>query len=84
MRHRSSFCRPHPRRRDAPPPHARANPPRAHAGPPVDLSRLLALRDKPPFDTRPELLYEAIAHSLEEEVGRLKLELEGRLAGKDG
>ena len=76
-----------PSRRDATS-HARPSVPLAHgrvrAGPPVDLSRLLALREEPPFDARPELLYEAIAHSLEEEVARLKLELEGRLAGRDG
>lgn len=30
-------------------------------GRPVDLSHLLALRNEPPFDRRPELLYEATA-----------------------
>ena len=48
-------------------------------GPPVDLSRLLALRSKPPFDRRPELLYEVIAHTLEEEVRALREELHRRL-----
>ena len=48
-------------------------------GPPLDLSPLLALRGEPPFDTRPELLYEVIAHTLEAEVRRLKHELERRI-----
>ena len=48
-------------------------------GAPVDLSRLLALRGEPPFDRRPELLYEVIAHTLEEEVRKLREELHRRL-----
>ena len=48
-------------------------------GAPVDLSRLLALRTQPPFDRRPELLYEVIAHTLEEEVRALRDELHRRL-----
>ena len=48
-------------------------------GPPLDLSPLLALRGEPPFDKRPELLYEMIAHTLEEEVRRLKHELDRRI-----
>jgi len=48
-------------------------------GPPVDLSRLLAMRSEPPFDRRPELLYEVIAHTLEEEVRELRGELHRRL-----
>ena len=48
-------------------------------GPPLDLSPLLALRGEAPFDKRPELLYEVIAHTLEEEVRRLKHELERRI-----
>ena len=50
-------------------------------GPPLDLAPLLALRDRPPFDRRPELLYEKIAHALEEEVRRLQRELAVRLSG---
>ena len=48
-------------------------------GEPVDLSRLLALRGTPPFDTRPELLYEVIAHTLEERVRELRDELHRKL-----
>lgn len=48
-------------------------------GAPVDLSRLLALRSTPPFDRRPELLFEVIAHTLEEEVRGLRAELHRRL-----
>lgn len=47
-------------------------------GAPVDLSRLLALRSTPPFDKRPELLFEVIAHTLEEEVRALRSELHRR------
>ena len=43
------------------------------------LSRLLALRGTPPFDTRPTLLYEVIAHTLEEEVRALRTRLHERL-----
>ena len=48
-------------------------------GPPVDLTRYLKLRDSPPFDRRPELLYEAIAHTLEDEVRALRGRLHERL-----
>jgi 1-acyl-sn-glycerol-3-phosphate acyltransferase len=48
-------------------------------GPPVDLSRLLALRGTPPFDRRPELLFEVIAHTLEEEVRALREKLHRKL-----
>ena len=48
-------------------------------GQPVDLSHLLALRDSPPFDKHPELLYEVIAHTLEEEVRALRAKLHQRL-----
>lgn len=48
-------------------------------GPPVDLTPLLALRSSPPFDKRPALLYEVIAHTLEDEVRRLRGELHRRL-----
>ena len=48
-------------------------------GPPVDLSRLLALRATPPFDKRPELLFEVIAHTLEEEVRALRDKLHKKL-----
>uniref|UniRef100_A0A7S0J2L1 Tafazzin family protein n=1 Tax=Calcidiscus leptoporus TaxID=127549 RepID=A0A7S0J2L1_9EUKA len=48
-------------------------------GPPVPLSHLLVLRDLPPFNKRPELLYEVIAHTLEEEVRGLRMELYRRL-----
>ena len=34
---------------------------------------------EPPFDRRPELLFEIISHVLEEEVRRLQHELERRL-----
>ena len=51
-------------------------------GPPLDLSPLLARRGEPPFDARPELLYEAIASALEEEVKRLQRELRRRLAAE--
>ena len=52
-------------------------------GAPLDLSALLALRAEPPFDKRPELLYEVIAHTLEEEVRRLQAELRRRLAAAE-
>ena len=52
-------------------------------GAPLDLSALLALRAEPPFDRRPELLYEVIAHTLEEEVRRLQAELRRRLAAAE-
>ena len=48
-------------------------------GPPVDLSRLLAMRSSPPFDRHPELLYEVLAHTLEEEVRSLRSQLHERL-----
>jgi len=48
-------------------------------GEPVDLTRYLALRSSPPFDRRPELLYEVIAHTLEEEVRSLRSKLHQRL-----
>mmetsp|Transcript_17940 Transcript_17940/g.45885 ORF Transcript_17940/g.45885 Transcript_17940/m.45885 type:complete len:329 (-) Transcript_17940:299-1285(-) len=48
-------------------------------GAPIDLSEVLALRTQPPFDRRPELLYEVIAHTLEEEVRELRNELHRRL-----
>ena len=48
-------------------------------GEPVDLSELLALRSEPPFDRRPELLYEVIAHTLEERVRSLRSELHAKL-----
>ena len=48
-------------------------------GEPVDLSRFLKLRSCPPFDRRPELLYECIAHTLEEEVRALRATLHRRL-----
>ena len=48
-------------------------------GRPIDVSALLEMRDTPPFDSRPELLYELIAHRLEEEVRRLQAELHRRL-----
>ena len=48
-------------------------------GEPVDLSELLALRTSPPFDRRPELLYEVIAHTLEERVRSLRGELHAKL-----
>ena len=43
------------------------------------LTHLLALRSSPPFDKRPELLYEVIAHTLEEEVRSLRGQLHRRL-----
>lgn len=49
-------------------------------GAPLDLAPLLALRERPPFDRRPELLYEKIALVLEEEVRGLQKELAVRLA----
>ncbi|KAL1521223.1 hypothetical protein AB1Y20_022772 [Prymnesium parvum] len=49
-------------------------------GAPVDLSAYVAMQDQPPFDKRPELLFEIIAHVLEEEVRALQRELERRLA----
>ena len=39
----------------------------------------MALLSDPPFDTRPELLFEVIAHTLEEEVRTLRTELHRRL-----
>ena len=48
-------------------------------GAPVDLTAVLALRSTPPFDRRPELLYEVIAHTLEEEVRGLRGRLHKRL-----
>ena len=48
-------------------------------GKPVDLSRYLSLRSTPPFDRHPELLFEVIAHTLEEEVRGLRDELNRRL-----
>lgn len=48
-------------------------------GAPVDLSRYLALRTQPPFDRNPELLFEVVAHALEEEVRGLRTELRRRL-----
>ena len=48
-------------------------------GAPVDLGALLALRTRPPFDKRPELLFEVIAHTLEEEVRTLRTRLHKRL-----
>ena len=48
-------------------------------GEPVDLTHLLALRATPPFDRRPELLYEVIAHTLEEEVRSLRGALHRKL-----
>ena len=48
-------------------------------GAPVDLGALLALRSRPPFDKRPELLFEVIAHTLEEEVRTLRTRLHKRL-----
>ncbi|KAL3913841.1 MAG: hypothetical protein SGPRY_007835, partial [Prymnesium sp.] len=48
-------------------------------GRPVDLSKYVAMQDHPPFDRRPELLFEVIAHVLEEEVRSLQSELERRL-----
>jgi monolysocardiolipin acyltransferase len=48
-------------------------------GKPVDLTELLALRSVPPFDKRPELLYEVIAHTLEEEVRALRGTLHRKL-----
>ena len=48
-------------------------------GPPVDLSHLLALRKTPPFDRQPALLYEVIAHTLEEEVRALRGALHKKL-----
>ena len=48
-------------------------------GAPVDLGKILALRSSPPFDRRPELLFEIIAHTLEEEVRTLRGRLHERL-----
>lgn len=48
-------------------------------GAPVDLSHLLALRRAPPFDTDPTLLYEVIAHTMEEEVRHLRDLLHAKL-----
>ena len=53
-------------------------------GEPVDLSHLLQLRGEPPFDQQPTLLYEVIAHTLEEEVRALRTELHRRLGGELG
>ena len=48
-------------------------------GAPVDLSHWLAMRNHPPFDKQPMLLYEIIAHILEEEVRGLRAELQRRI-----
>jgi monolysocardiolipin acyltransferase len=48
-------------------------------GAPVDLTRWLAMRSHPPFDKKPMLLYEVIAHVLEEEVRSLRAELHRRI-----
>lgn len=51
-------------------------------GAPLDLAPLLALRGRPPYKQRPELLYERIALALEEEVKGLQRELAVRLAAE--
>eukprot|EP00962_Isochrysis_galbana_P060069 scaffold34051_cov124-Isochrysis_galbana.AAC.1 len=53
-------------------------------GAPVDLTHWLAMRDHPPFDKKPMLLYELIAAQLEEEVRSLRAELHRRIRAKGG
>ena len=49
---------------------------------PLLRKQLLALRGRPPYKQRPELLYERIALALEEEVKGLQAELARRLGAE--